>query len=637
MTKGIDPLNLANDKFTQGKFKEARELYKKALADNPDLIHTGISITLAHTIILSTDWNEVSKNLLPDINYLESSGWLNSLLAGKPINKESKPIPWYTYPAIEFIEDKLRIDFRVFEYGSGQSTFWWAQRVAQVVSVENDTNWFLSIQNNLPKNVKLSCIEEASQYSAEILNYPDDYFDVIIIDGINRNACTKTCVNKLKNTGFIIFDNTDNKDYDEGVTFLDNKGFKRIDFYGLISSYTYKNCTSIFFINNEFLSQNNLPSNKQSCLGWSCFQITNPKVKTVDNILASVEQYQQAPTNQSALTMFADSLDKNPSSYFNQSSITNLVQEREQLTYQLLNLSEEQLISAYLGDLGEAHKRLLNSDIKDQNFTENEREFVNELLKKQCEGIQPPAWEYLPEGWKAKDSSLKGWNVQSILDIRKANWPYFLELTQNTSPLGQNYATHNTYMTYAYVLALAARKKDCISLLDWGGGVGDYYLISKALLPEIKIDYHCKEVPLLCQGGRELLPKANFYENEEDCFKRSYDLIFSSGSLQYWEDWRQIAQKLASVTRSYLYITRLPVVHQVPSFVVVQRPYNYGYQTEYMGWFLNREEFLNYMIGLDMELVREFLIAENFPIPGAPEPGEGRGFLFRPRTGGDEA
>jgi len=32
-----------------------------------------------------------------------------------------------------------------------------------------------------------------------------------------------------------------------------------------------------------------------------------------------------------------------------------------------------------------------------------------------------------------------------------------------------------------------------------------------------------------------------------------------------------------------------------------------------------------------MELVREFIIAEGFPVPGAPEPGEGRGFLFRPR------
>lgn len=629
-------LEEAQKVWEQGRFREATKLYRNLLIEKPELARIGFNINLAHSIILSTDWREISSILPQEINYLESSGWLNSLRLAKPVNNESKPVPWYTYPAIEFIENKLKINYRVFEFGSGNSTLWFSQKTQQVVSVENNPEWFAYIQQNMPDNVDLYLIEDEYKYASKVLEYPEEYFDILVIDGVNRNKCAEYGSSKIKKNGFIIFDNTDNQDYDDGVKFLYERGFKRIDFYGLVPSYTYKNCTSLFFTNDEFLSQNNLPSNKQSCLGQSCFQIMNPQVKTVDNTLVDFEQYQQAPTNQSALTMFAD-LDNNPSSSFNQSSITNLVQEREQLTYQLLNLSEDQLISAYLGDLGEAHKRLLSSDIKDRVLTEAEQAFVNEILGKQCEGIEIPTWEYLPEGWNAKDSSLKGWNVQNILDIRKANWSYFLELTQSTIPLGENYTAHNTYMTYAYVLALATRKKDCISLLDWGGGVGDYYLISKALLPEIQIDYHCKEVPLLCQGGRELLPEANFYENEEECFRRSYDLILSSGSLQYFEDWKRVTQQLASVTSSYLFITRLPVVHQAPSFVVVQRPYNFGYQTEYMGWFLNREEFLNYMNGLDMELVREFLIAENFPVPGAPEPGEGRGFLFRPRTGGDEA
>ena len=38
------------------------------------------------------------------------------------------PIPWYTYPAIEFLN---QIDFSVksvFEFGSGNSTRYWAKR-----------------------------------------------------------------------------------------------------------------------------------------------------------------------------------------------------------------------------------------------------------------------------------------------------------------------------------------------------------------------------------------------------------------------------------------------------------------------------------------------------------------------------
>ena len=104
-----------------------------------------------------------------------------------------------------------------------------------------------------------------------------------------------------------------------------------------------------------------------------------------------------------------------------------------------------------------------------------------------------------------------------------------------------------------------------------------------------------------------------------------------SGSFHYTEDWKRLFRRLASATRSYLYITRLPVVHSVASFVVVQQgPSPYGYLTEYIGWFLNREEFLNHGASLGLELVREFLIHERPFVQGAPEQCEYRGYLFRP-------
>ena len=255
----------------------------------------------------------------------------------------------------------------------------------------------------------------------------------------------------------------------------------------------------------------------------------------------------------------------------------------------------------------------------------------------------PPEWEYIPEGWCVKDPRIKGWNVESILQTQKAKWQEFQRSVQRNGPLGvahegpapssNDYAAHNSIMAYAYAIALAAHNRDRISLLDWGGGIGHYYLISKALLPDITIDYHCKDVPLLCEGGRKLLPEAHFYENEKDCFARTYDLVLASSSLHYSEDWQRIAQRLALATGSYLYITRLPIISRKRSFVDVQRPYQYGYETEYLCWFLNREEFLIHMRTLEMDLVREFLIQEKPHVHGAPEQGDYRGFLFRPRHG----
>jgi putative methyltransferase (TIGR04325 family) len=191
-------------------------------------------------------------------------------------------------------------------------------------------------------------------------------------------------------------------------------------------------------------------------------------------------------------------------------------------------------------------------------------------------------------------------------------------------------------MVYAYVLALAAKTKDRVSILDWGGGIGHYYVLSKALLPDVGIDYHCKDLPLLCQHGRTLFPEATFYEDDEKCFEKTYDLVLASSSLQYSQDWERVASRLASVSRPYLLISRLPIVHSVPSFVAVQRAYPYGYQTEYLGWHLNRETFLNHVTSRGMELVREFLIFHRPHIHNAPEQGEDRGFLFKATQEGIE-
>jgi putative methyltransferase (TIGR04325 family) len=252
---------------------------------------------------------------------------------------------------------------------------------------------------------------------------------------------------------------------------------------------------------------------------------------------------------------------------------------------------------------------------------------------------QRPQWEYLPQGWKTQDPHILGWNVQSILQTQQKKWPAFIQSLQGTRPLGINhespnpsasdYGSHNTLMTYGYVLAKAAHQKQKLSILDWGGGLGHYYPISQALLPDLDIDYTCKDLPLLCQGGRELLPNITFYDDEHQCFQRNYNLVLSSSSLQYSPDWQQAIQKLVQVSDPYLFITRLPIVHHSDSFVVVQRPYAYGYHTEYMTWFLNRQAVIDYTLSLGMEFVREFLIAEKFPVPNAPETAEARGFLFK--------
>ena len=246
---------------------------------------------------------------------------------------------------------------------------------------------------------------------------------------------------------------------------------------------------------------------------------------------------------------------------------------------------------------------------------------------------------YEPRGWTT-NGHVGGWDRDSVAAAQAAHWPVLVQNVEGAGPLGvshlptrttrQDAADHNVMMSYGYVLARVARNKPSLSVLDWGGGLGHYYLYSKALLPEVAIDYHCFDVPVLCELGRRLQPDAHFYEQENSLAGTAFDLVISSSSLHYFKDWRQVANTLVQRTGGFLYIARLMTVSRVPSFVVKQRSQQ-GYATEFLVWFLNRGETIEYIERLGMALVREFVYEESWPVKNAPEQGECRGFLFRRR------
>ncbi len=252
-------------------------------------------------------------------------------------------------------------------------------------------------------------------------------------------------------------------------------------------------------------------------------------------------------------------------------------------------------------------------------------------------------WEYIPTGWDYLEDhpEIRGWNAEEILEVYKKKWPKFLNMTQGVGPLGIMHESdlssntdlcgHNVVMSSAYVAALASHKKDVLKILDWGGGIGHFYLFLKQLLPDINIDYHCKDVPALAGYGQSLFPRQHFY-TDESCLKGNYDLVLVSTSFQYSCNWQELLGKFACACNGFLYIAELPIVQRAPSFVFIQRPYKFGYNTEYLGWCLNRTEFLDHAQSCGLVLLREFVYGLAPVIEKAPEQNEYRGFLFKPTS-----
>jgi putative methyltransferase (TIGR04325 family) len=262
--------------------------------------------------------------------------------------------------------------------------------------------------------------------------------------------------------------------------------------------------------------------------------------------------------------------------------------------------------------------------------------FVTSALRAIRRRYDLPEWEYVPEGW-SRGPQVPGWDVESVAQAQEAGWEKYLGGIRAPRPLGfvavrpsmDDYLRHNTLVSYAYVLALSARNRTRISILDWGGGVGGYYPLSRSVLPDVEISYCCRDLPTITRHARELLPEVRFTSDDSCLEAEPYDLVLASGSLQYSEDWPGTLKGLAGVTGDYLYLTRVPVALDHDSFVTLQRAYLYGYGTEYLGWVINREGLLRTVSESGLELVREFLIERPIEISGAPEPMEQRGYLFR--------
>ena len=234
----------------------------------------GLNINLANILLLSADWKEIDSLLVRGTNTLSTSGWLNSIQTRRPVDYEGNPIPWYTYPAIDFLDSVVNSDWSVFEWGCGNSTLWWAARVERVISVEDDQQWYQDVKSIIPENVTISLYREPAYHDC-ILEYPDQFFDAIVVDGSYRNESAINAVSKIKHGGIIVFDNSDNPEFDRSQIFLAEAGFYRLDFWGLIPSYLYKNCTSIYFRNPELLKAGVLPFKHRSSVGMSCQQALN--------------------------------------------------------------------------------------------------------------------------------------------------------------------------------------------------------------------------------------------------------------------------------------------------------------------------------------------------------------------------
>ncbi len=177
------------------------------------------------------------------------------------LDKDGNPIPWYTYPAIEYLSQFDYQNKNIFEFGCGYSSAFWSSRSQKVISVEDNPLWYNKWKQEFQyNNLEIKLREEGDGYEDAILENEHEKYDVIVVDGKRRVECCKTAVLKLTQGGIIILDDSDrintSQEYKDSVKVLKNANLIQIDFYGFCPMNAYTKCTSLFLSRDfNFTSQ----------------------------------------------------------------------------------------------------------------------------------------------------------------------------------------------------------------------------------------------------------------------------------------------------------------------------------------------------------------------------------------------
>src|SRR5262249_11870957 len=127
--------------------------------------------------------------------------------------------PWLVTEAVSLLETWLRKSDLVVEFGSGRSTLWFAARVARVISIEHDPGWYARVKAQLETaNVHNVEYHRVATPAADVHVQETAYLrpvnegfagpaDVVLVDGILRDAAAMWALEHVRRGGMVVIDN----------------------------------------------------------------------------------------------------------------------------------------------------------------------------------------------------------------------------------------------------------------------------------------------------------------------------------------------------------------------------------------------------------------------------------------------
>ncbi len=256
--------------------RELRRSYavKESPPENP--LHIRLGKKLIHAFKLGHFAEKSLRfySFLKLLPYTPPNYWVNYLVSA--FYQSKKPIlPWFNYRAIKYLNKNLNKINKIFEYGGGSSSLYFAAAGKEIHSVEHNISWFQEISHRLrdyPKATIKLVLPQVSSFNSYVWNpadpdkfqssdfrgysfetyiksiedYADLYFDLIIVDGRSRPSCIKASVKKLAPNGILIVDNSDREYYFTNTKKIFEK-WRSKTFVGTVKGLGHLETTTFYF------------------------------------------------------------------------------------------------------------------------------------------------------------------------------------------------------------------------------------------------------------------------------------------------------------------------------------------------------------------------------------------------------
>ena len=191
-----------------------------------------------------------NNNIILDYDYFKIAS-IMTIIKAKGLHQNK---PMLSLPFLDWFESYDFNDFDLVEFGSGNSTNYFAEKVKNIISFETNIDYYNNLKPKLLNNVDYRFIEKINLEN-EIPDIDINQKTIVFVDcAANRFLLTKN-IFKIGFPNILILDNSDI--YKNTCKFIYNKGYSEIPFWGIRLMETEEACTSVFIKNNFNMIEKN--------------------------------------------------------------------------------------------------------------------------------------------------------------------------------------------------------------------------------------------------------------------------------------------------------------------------------------------------------------------------------------------